>query len=463
MLTDLRGNAVTAASEEAVRCLDATVDAYLGFRTETGDRLKAALAADPDMLLAHCLRGYFMLLFGQRSFVPRARKSLDAAEGARRARGSTPREDAHLAALRAWCAGDLGGAVKAWDAILIDHPRDILALKLAQYGNFYLGESEAMRDSTARALHGWDEAVPGAGFVFGCFAFGLEETGDYAEAERFGRRAVELNPADIWATHAVAHVMEMQGRAREGIAWIGEHAGNWAACNNFAFHTLWHRCLFHIALEQYDAVLDLYDREVRAESTDDLLDVSNAVSLLWRLEQAGVPVGRRWEELAERSRGHVDDHLLVFGDAHYLMALAAGRDAASAERMIESMRRYAAAGGETEAGVMAEAGLALAEAIMAHRRGDFARAVAVLLPARPAIRRIGGSHAQRDLFEQLLIDAALRANELPLARALLSARTRLRARDAWGWRHLARAHDALGDHVGAAAARTEAERVKALS
>ena len=70
-------------------------------------------------------------------------------------------------------------------------------------------------------------------------------------------------------------------------------------------------------------MLDLYDREVRPELTDDLLDISNAVALLWRLEQAGVDVGNRWEELADRAQGHLDDHLLVFGDVHYLMALAA--------------------------------------------------------------------------------------------------------------------------------------------
>lgn len=463
MHRDRRGHEVTAASAAAVEAFDATVEAYLGFRSDTGDRLKETLAADPAMPLAHCLRGCFMLLFGQRAFVGRAVKSLEAAEGAAASQGATSREAAHIAALGAWCRGDLAGAVERWNALLIEHPRDVVALKLAQYGTFYLGGSAEMRDGVARVMHAWDEGVPGAGFVFGCYAFGLEESGDDAQAERFGRRAVELNPADIWAAHAVAHVLEMQGRQREGVAWIDGLAGQWSGCNNFAFHALWHRCLFLVGLGAYDRVLELYDREVRAQSTDDLLDISNAVALLWRLEQAGVAVGPRWAELAERSAGHIDDHLLVFGDVHYLMALAAAGPPEAAQRMVASMRRYAAESRETEGAVMAEPGLALADAILAHRRGDAEEVVAALLPVQGSLARIGGSHAQRDLFAQMLIDAALAAGRLPLARALLSARVRLKPRDPWAWRHYARALDGLGDAAGAAAATAEAARVAALS
>ena len=317
-----------------------------------------------------------------------------------------------------------------------------------------------MRDMLARALSAWDERVPGYGFVLGCHAFGLEETGDYRAAERIGREAVERNPADIWAAHAVAHVFEMTGRPREGVAWVDSLESNWADCNNFAFHAFWHRCLFLIELGALDQVVDLYDREVRPESTDDLLDISNAVALLWRLEQAGVDVGDRWQELADRAQGHVDDHLLVFGDVHYLMALAAGR-ADDAARMVESMERYAAESGETEAAVAREPGLPLARAVLAHRRGDYARVVEELLPVRDAIRRIGGSHAQRDLFEEMLIDAALRAGRSDQAKALLTDRLAHRPRNSWGWRHYAQVLDRLGDGDGAARARAAEERLMA--
>jgi tetratricopeptide (TPR) repeat protein len=459
LVDDVRGNPVTASGPLPVTLLDDTVQSYLGFRKDTGERLKAALTSEPDFVLAHCLRGYFMMLFGQRAMVSRAQRSLEAAEANARTIGGTSRERAHLAALAAWIKGDFAGATGRWEAIAAEHPRDILALKLGQYGRFYSGESERMRDVLASALPAWDASVPGHGYVLGCHAFGLEETRDYAAAERAGREAVDRNPSDIWAAHAVAHVFEMTGRPREGVAWVDSLQSNWADCNNFSFHAFWHRCLFLIELGALDRVLDLYDREVRPESTDDLLDISNAVALLWRLEEAGVDVGDRWEELADRAQGHLDDHLLVFGDVHYLMALAAAGRANDAARMVESMERYAVESGETEAAVAREPGLALARAVLAHRRRDYARVVEELVPVRDTIHRIGGSHAQRDLLDEMLIDSVLRAGRFDRAKALLADRLKHRPCNVWGWRHYAQALDRLGDGNGAAKARAAVERL----
>jgi tetratricopeptide (TPR) repeat protein len=457
LVSDAHGIPVTAANDQAVALLDDTVSAYLGFRKDTGDRLKTVFTADPDLMMAHCLRGYFMMLFGQRAMVSRAKRSLDAARQAAQTAAITPREAAHLAALSDWVAGDFAGAIARWQAIAGEHPRDLLAVKLAQYGFFYTGESARMRDVVARALPVWDPGSRDYGFILGCHAFGLEETGDYDAAERAGRAAVERNPADIWAAHAVQHVYEMTGRPRDGMAWTERLENDWRACNNFAFHALWHRCLFLLELGAADRVLDLYDREVRPESSDDLLDISNAVSLLWRLEEAGVAVGERWQELADRSQAHIDDHLLTFGDIHYAMALAAGR-ADDAERLIESLSRYAADSGETEAQVARQPGLALARAAVAHRRGDHAAAADGLAAIRDDIRRIGGSHAQRDLFEEMLIDAARRAGRLAQARDLLAERVARRPRNLWGWQRYGEVLSQLGD--GAAAdARDAAARL----
>ena len=435
---DVRDNLVTAASAEGVAALDATVTAYLGFRTDTGDLLKAAFVADPDLPLAHVLRGCFMLLFGRRAMVPRAQGSLDAAEAAAARLPLTERERGHVAALKLWVAGDLVGATRQWEGIAAVHPRDILALKLGQYGCFYMGESARMRGVIERALAVWNEHVPDYGFLLGAHAFGLEETGDYAAAEQAGRAAVEKNPADIWAAHAVAHVCEMTDRPRDGAEWIGGLAANWQECNNFTYHALWHRCLFLVELGETGRALELYDREVRLESSDDLLDIANAVSLLWRLEAEGVDVGERWQELGERSELHIDDHLLTFGDIHYVMALAAaGKDAALA-RMLESLEHYAATGSESEAAVARRPGLALARAVVADRRGKPADAVDQLLSVREEIWRIGGSHAQRDLFEEMLIEAALAAGRESEAKALLYRRLEARPANTWARRRLRR-------------------------
>jgi tetratricopeptide (TPR) repeat protein len=433
---DCRGLPLTIASADAAAAYDATLAAYQGLRADTGDRLKEALALDPDCPLTLTTRGYFMLLFAQKGLVAKAKDSLAAAEMAAAARGVTARERRHIAALRAWCAGDADTALAEWEAILAEHPRDVLAIRLAHFWHFYNGDPLKLRDSVSRVLRDWDESVPGYGFVLGCHAFGLEEAGDYAAAERAGRRAVELNPQDAWAVHAVAHVLEMQDRTSEGIAWLDRHIPGLAACNNFRFHTTWHRCLFYLEQGEAARVLELYDREVRPDSTPDYLDICNAVSLLWRLEEEGVDVGQRWAELAKQSATRTGEHLLVFADAHFALALGAV-DTAGADAFVASARQNAGTTG-TQARVMSEIGAALCGAVVDYRRGAFGKAVDALLPRRGVLRTIGGSHAQRDLFEKMLILAALADGRKTLAADLLADRGRQRPNNPWNRRLAAR-------------------------
>jgi tetratricopeptide (TPR) repeat protein len=371
------------------------------------------------------------------------------------------RESLHVAALDAWSHGEMREAVALWEELLTEFPRDALAIKLSQFTLSYLGESARMLATVGRAAGAWSGGEPGYGFVLGCHAFALEEAGEYEAAEAAGRRAVELDPTDIWAAHAVAHVREMQGRPREGVEWIAGLEPHWISCGNFAQHLGWHQALFRLELHEHERVLALYDTAVRRIPSDEYLDVTNAVSLLWRLEQGGVDVGARWRELADTARTHVDDHALVFVDMHYLMALAAAGDGDGVDRLLASSERLAREERGTEALVMAATGLPLARAIVAHRRGEYGRAVDLLAPVRARIRDVGGSHAQRDLFEQLLIDSALRARRWGVAQELLAERTTRRPCNAWGWRQYAAALEATSPPA-AAAARRIAERLVAL-
>ena len=420
-----------AASQDAVRLLDQAVTAYARARRTTRERLSDALATDPKLVLAGCLDGYLHMLSSKRDSVAKAREALGKAIASARS-PIARREQLHLAALDAWSSGDMRGATRVWDAILDEFPRDLIALKVSQFVLSYLGESEAMRARVARVLPAWTADHPGFGFTLGCYAYALEESGDYRQAEDVGRRAVELDRGDIWAAHAVAHVAEMEGRLQDGIDWIAGLANEWHDCSNFALHLKWHESLYHLELEQYDQVLALYDRDVRAESTDEYLDIANAVSLLWRLEQADVEVGGRWRELATRAESHLDDHALVFVDLHYVMALAAAGNERAVREILASCERFATSGEGTEAEVMADVGLPLARALVAHRAGAFGSVVDELYPVRRRIRRIGASHAQRDVFSQLLIDAAWRGGRHAEARELLAERLAWRPANRWG-------------------------------
>lgn len=402
---DRLGLALTAASGEAARAFDDTVWAYVGFSREPGVPLKRALQADPGMPMANILQGYFMHLMGQPHLVPAAR----AAHAAAAKTPMTPREQAHLGALDAWCEGELERAAATLDGILADHPRDYLALKLANYLYFYLGDAANVRDGPARALAHWDEGTPGYGHLLALHAFGLEESGDYAAAERQGRRATELNPADPWAVHAVAHVMEMQGRAGEGVRWIEDLAPHWDTANFFRFHLWWHLALMHWDEGRVEQTLRLYDDRVWAEGSSENLSLCNDISLLARLEMAGADVAGRWDAAAAIVRDLSGGSVLAFVDAHY--ALATGE-----------LPRGEARG--TTARVNAAVGRALCEAAVAWRSRDHARVMQLLEPVLGELWRIGGSHAQRDLFTLLLVDSAQRSGKAALARDLLGSRNR---------------------------------------
>ena len=431
MAQDKRGLELTAASEDAAAALDATVDDFLAFGREAGQLLKAAFEADADMPLVHVLRGYFFLLMGVGALRPRAAKSGEQAAGL----AVTARERAHADALSRWAAGDTAGAVGRLEDILLDYPRDILAIRLAHYLHFYHGALAQHRDSTARVLPAWDETVPGYGYVLGMRAFGLEEVGDYARAEDFGRRAVGIDPSDAWSVHSVAHVMEMQGRPREGIAWIRENEAHWEhKIHNFRGHLWWHQALFHLTLDEADAVLDLYDSRIRADTAgDDVLDIANAASMLLRLHFRGVEAGGRWEELAGHSAARIADGIFPFFDAHYMTALAMAGDSEHARDHLEAMAKR-----EREAtadAVYDAVGRPLCEAIAAFGAGEPERCFALLEPVRYDLFRLGGSHAQRDVFMQLLIAAAKQAGRDPEHRALLAERAALKPGAVAAWMH----------------------------
>ena len=401
---DRLGLELTAANGEAARAFDDTVWAYVGFSREPGVPLKRALQADPAMPMALCLQGYFMHLMGLPGLVAKARA---AYESALKIENATSREKSHIAALGAWCDGKLERCCGILDGILREYPRDFLALKLANYLYFYMGDAANVRDGPARALPHWDEGTPGYGHLLALHAFGLEESGEYAAAERAGRRATEINPADPWAVHSVAHVMEMQDRAAEGATWIETLAPSWDTANFFRFHLWWHLALMRWSAGRPQDALALYDARVWADGSSENLSLCNDISMLARLELAGVDVGGRWDAAAKVVREQAGGTVLAFVDAHYALALAT----------VPSLLEHG-----TTARVHGTVGRAVCEGVVAWRLKDYARTANLLAPARKELWRIGGSHAQRDLFVLLLLDSAIRSGNAALAASVREER-----------------------------------------
>jgi tetratricopeptide (TPR) repeat protein len=271
----------------------------------------------------------------------------------------------------------------------------------------------------------WSADLPHYGTLLACRCFAHEECGLYTEAEAAGRAAIAHDPADVWAAHGVAHVLEMQGRRAEGIAWINSLRGNWDGASNLRHHLWWHAAMFHLERGEIDAVLALYDTEFRdlaaplTRTQPDLyIDAQNAASMLFRLQLHGVDVGNRWEELADKAEARIGDVLSAFTLPHWMMALAATGRAEAAARMLAALRDAAQAS-SSHAALVGTIALPLCEAVLAFGQDQPARAVAVMRPVLGEMSRLGGSHAQQDVLEQLFLHAALRAGLDDDARLLL--------------------------------------------
>jgi tetratricopeptide (TPR) repeat protein len=453
-LMDCRDVPVSTQNRGLLQQYERAVDLSAGYFLDPFATIQGALEADPTFAAAHCFRAGLIVTATDRSLVPVLKESIEAVEAL--GRRANDRERAHIAAARRWLEGDFAGAVQAYGNILLDYPRDLFALQIAHVGDFFLGASSMLRDRVAQVLPHWDASTPGYGYVLGMHAFGLEETSLYAKAEDTGRRALEVNRRDPWAVHAVTHVMEMQGRLRDGIDWLTSRESDWAPENGFAFHNWWHLALFNLDIGETQHVMDLYDRRLRPTASQAPLEMIDASALLWRLELRKVDVGPRWEPLADAWAPSAEDAYYAFNDVHAVMAHVGAKNFDQAERVAASLEARAQGVG-TNAMMSRDVGLPLARALIAFARGSYADCISLLLPIRTIANRFGGSHAQRDIIHLTLTEAALRAGKHRLARALAAERTQLKPTSPFNWHLTARSLDAAGDTEGAAKARENAE------
>lgn len=421
MAKDEHGHPLSGASAQAAA---AYVEALRELRCYVGDPVATvdrALAESPGFTMAHLLRAYLHLTGTEPAGLPVARASLEAAQ----ALAADAREAGHREAVRALCEGRWHDAGRVLEDVAIESPRDLLALQVGHLIDFFTGRSRMLRDRIARALPDWDARVPGFHALLGMHAFGLEECGDYANAEARGRRAVELEPRDGWAWHAVAHVLEMQDRRAEGIAFLRSDTDAWSRQSAFAVHNWWHLALFHLDRGEVGEVLALFDGPIHGARSPVVFDLIDASALLWRLELMGVAVGARWQSVAELWAPLAGAGSYAFNDAHALMAfVGAGRS----ERIREvfAAQERALARGDDNADFTSEVGAPVARAIAAFGEGAYAECVRRLRPVREIAARFGGSHAQRDLIDRTLLEAARRSGQGTLARALEAERGALR-------------------------------------
>lgn len=429
------GTPWTTTSNEACKMFDASLTQYVGWYDDSNvggivESLQKTLQADPNFVMGHVIKNGLELLgtaTTTRLNAQLGRDIYDMAIIADKQTSLTSAERQHVHAVRLWSEGQMAAACNVWETILMNNPLDLLASKFAHDTYFYLGYSAPMRDSLGRTMPYWKPDMPLYGYLCGMYSFGLEETNKYDEAEKIAKKGLEINPRDAWSTHSVAHVLEMTGRQDEGIRFMSETERNWSTCGMLSCHNYWHWALHMIEKGDYDGAKGIYDNHVfkSAKASSMPLDIVDACSLLKRMEFEDVNIGAEWKDLMEVVRPHIEDHVLTFNDNHILLACLGAKDNQIVNQMMDSIKTFIQTARGDQVDITKEVGLPICEAFVAYDEGDYARAVDILYPLRYKVISIGGSHAQRDLYNLFLIQAAFKSKKpdhRKLARFLLMER-----------------------------------------
>ncbi len=416
MLTDAQGLPVSTDRTETVQAIDRFVAAFLGYGTDFQPILDAA-DADPTCVVAQGHAAALMLFAETGDAAEKAKPYIR--RGIESAQGATERERLYLWTISTWAAGDYGMSLMAHKALAQKYPRDVAASKIGQVRAFTLGDSPLILSLGESML----AASPENHFVHGMVAFGYEQCHRFEEAEAAGRRAVEMDRRDPWAHHAVAHVMETQGRVDEGLAWMEGLADTWEDCNSFMYtHNWWHVALFHLDRDDHARALEVYDTHVWGRLKEYSQDQVNAVSLLARLALRGVDVGDRWTDVANYLAPRTNEHVDPFLDLHYLYGLACAGRGEETARLLTGLAEHAGKVKPVQQVMWQQVAVPTAHALVSHAIGRVEEAADLLEQVLPTLHKIGGSHAQRDLFEQIYLDSLIRAGRSERALALIGRR-----------------------------------------
>jgi len=396
----------TAANRSAKQRGSRVLASMLAGRGQPAAEIEAILADHPRSMFAHRLRMARIVRDDDRGASAAAATSIDfirsvGADACERARR-------HAEAAAAWLEHDPLRAVERYGAIVATWPHDVLALAAAHALDFRLGQRRMLRDRIGRALRHWDTSSPNHAAVLAMYAFGLEENGAYRRAERAAARALALDPKLAPAIHVIAHVMEMEGRAEEGIAFLAANEAAWREGSSFSIHIAWHRALLHLRLNDATAALALYDQRI-ATAPASLAALADASALLWRLQLREIELGRRWSTLAARWEDAVLEEARPFFAIHAVMAFAAAGRVAAVKRVLGTLPRIDASAA-ARLGLPDQAlAMPVCTALSAFAAGDYAACISSLERVRQIARSCGGSVAQCDLLELTFAEAVSRA------------------------------------------------------
>lgn len=436
MMKDGQGLAVTGASASSVAAIDRFTYGLTSYQQGAASILEAA-EQEPECISSNIYAAMLSLAGEDRPGFERAGKIAQNLKS-KRAFGNK-REVMLMEAIDSWLDERIDETALRMEQIVEAFPRDLATMKLAQYHYFNLGDMPGLLRT---ALHARDANRDNAHF-WGNLAFGYEQCHLIDDAEKAAHKGIELNRNEPWSHHSLAHVYETRGEVERGIAFMESMSDCWEGLvSSMHTHNWWHLALYYLDEDRHQDALNVFDQHVWACDRTCSQDQINAVALLARLELRGVDVGDRWKSVARHLSERLSEHVIAFNDMHFIYAFGRVEPVRGFE-MIESMRLYAAETSPCLARIWKEVAIPAAQGMLAHAAGDFASTVKWLRPVINRMVEMGGSHAQRDLFEQIWIDALIKTGTYGDAQQLLEMRKQWRTHIPVTHRMLAVVYDGL--------------------
>lgn len=439
--------AMNTTSNEACKLYDASLTQLMNWKEDPtvgglmGSINKMA-EADPDFIMGQCFKSGMELL-GNNMLLssPSCDRSVRnlVEKAARMGDALSKREKLHVKAVECLMNGNPSLAVDYWEQILIEHPNDMHAIKFLHTIYFFLGDGKNMRQSIARVFPYWKPGTPLYNYMYGMYAFGLSQDNYLDEAEKNALKGLELCRTDALAIHTMSHVNEYRSSFDSGIKFLLKTESDWSECDLLSGHNYWHLALFHLEKNEIEQAVDIMDSKhmCNPASSANMVD---AAQLMLRLKvNNNLPSDpdffpSRWLKLGKNLNEQIDKRGFMYNDWHIAAVLASCDLTEETETFWHSLDEFINSKDKLTSSelivdnLIAQLNLeekskegnylrkvntelrGIYEAVFHYQHDEFDKVVEDLYPIRDKIYKMGGSNAQRDVFNLLLIDSAFKSS-----------------------------------------------------